>query len=642
MSALLLTLALKGAVVLILGATAAWLLHRSPASLRHGVWAATFAVLLAVPVLDAVGPAWRVGVLPSPVLASPDAPLAPLAATPLPVGTSPLPTARPAFIETEREPAATASPVAAAPMTAPSSTDRLVATVQGASLATWLGGLWALGALVVALVWLRAFMLARRLVREAHPIAEPEWTERAGHTARRSGLEAPVRLLRSDALSIPIAWGFGRMAVVLPPQSAGWDDGRAEAVLLHEMAHLRRHDAWTQVVAQAALALYWPNPLAWIAYRRFMDAREQACDDAVLRVGSEATSYASHLVAVARELSPSRLTLAAVSPMAGRGELETRVRSILDRERRRDPVGRRTLAVALALAVTIGGPLAVFHPVAVASPFLVEQATPSTQTDLDAGARPDPDIVEDALQKAARQALRTLRSQSPNTLGTDWDDLEDRVMDDVSRALTAAPDLNTTVDVRRIIEDAVADAAPAIQQTLHASAPRIEQAVEQALLDAQPVIEREVELATRAALRQVSDQHVSVEIHEDAEAERAVFEEAHARELQSRRELVDAQRRARFARRALERATTPAERRSARAVLEDAQHDVDDATHDLEDAERDRTTAQRVFERAVESAVEGRIDRRIEARARPRPATRPRPAASHRPAALPQRSPNAL
>lgn len=354
---LLFSLALKGTAVLVLGGSAAWLLRRSHASLRHGIWAATFAALLAVPVLSAVGPAWRVAMLPN---TSPGVTESHPAATQIRGGDP----SRSALAHRvgPGAGAAAAPHIRPTPTVSTAAIDAVVRAARGTSLWAWIVVLWGVGAVVVASVWLRAFVLARRLVRETYSLAAPEWAAHAARAASQSGLMAPVRLLWSDALSVPIAWGFGHTAVVLPPQSETWDAERLDAVLLHEMAHLRRRDAWTQVLAQAALAVHWPNPLAWMAYRRFLDDREQACDDAVLRIGARATDYASHLVAVAREISASR-TMWAVASMAGRGELETRVRAVLDGRRPRGVLGHRAAGVVLVLATGVGVPLAAFHPV---------------------------------------------------------------------------------------------------------------------------------------------------------------------------------------------------------------------------------------------------------------------------------------
>ena len=77
-----------------------------------------------------------------------------------------------------------------------------------------------------------------------------------------------------------------RPAVLLPSDSAGWPDSRRRAVLLHELAHVRRGDAATQLLARVALAFHWGNPLAWTAWGEFLKERERAADDLALNAVS--------------------------------------------------------------------------------------------------------------------------------------------------------------------------------------------------------------------------------------------------------------------------------------------------------------------------------------------------------------------
>ena len=404
-TALLASVLWKGVLVLALAGAAALALRRAPASARHGVWAAALVALLALPVLEAVGPAWNVPVLPAAPAVSyafaPAPPAPPPAPPPPPPPAPPAPPAPPweasslgserfddemdrldAEMDAHDEQMAAfdaemgrfddqmsafetewASHGSEAAYAAPRSGSALGRLARGG--AGWLAGVWALGALAVALGWAGALLAARRLVAAARPEADEEWAVLFERARRLTGLAPGVRLLRSDRLDVPIAWGWGGGAVVLPAQADGWTDDRREAVLLHEMAHLRRRDAWTQLLAQAALAVHWPNPGAWWAYRRFLDAREEACDDAVIQGGARPSSYAEHLVGVARSMrGRGGAALAAVSPMARRSGLEARVCSVLDPTRRRTRLGRASLAATVALALGVVLPLAAVQPVA--------------------------------------------------------------------------------------------------------------------------------------------------------------------------------------------------------------------------------------------------------------------------------------
>ena len=73
-------------------------------------------------------------------------------------------------------------------------------------------------------------------------------------------------------------------------------------VLRHELAHVRRHDWIVQLLAEAARAVCWFNPLMWLACARLRREGEQACDDIVLAGGVEAPAYATHLLDLAPAL----------------------------------------------------------------------------------------------------------------------------------------------------------------------------------------------------------------------------------------------------------------------------------------------------------------------------------------------------
>ncbi|MEX2285781.1 MAG: M56 family metallopeptidase [Planctomycetaceae bacterium] len=165
-------------------------------------------------------------------------------------------------------------------------------------------------------------------------------------------LKHPVKLFTSDGPAMPMAWGLFSAKVLLPADARRWSSPHLRSVLLHELAHVERRDCLTQLLAQLATAVYWFNPLVWIASRQMRIEREQACDDRVLVAGTVATDYARHLLDVTVSSRPARFVSVAAVGIARRSQLESRIRAVLNRNARRTPLSRRA---ALSLAVCMVG-----------------------------------------------------------------------------------------------------------------------------------------------------------------------------------------------------------------------------------------------------------------------------------------------
>ena len=123
-------------------------------------------------------------------------------------------------------------------------------------------------------------------------------------------------------------------------------------MLGHELAHIRRADWPLQMAADVVRAVFWYNPLFWIACARLRRESEEACDNAVLEAGVPAADYASHLLAIARTCrAPS--PLATLVPMARPSTLEWRIAAMLNHTLARTRPTRRTLALVFAVIVGI-------------------------------------------------------------------------------------------------------------------------------------------------------------------------------------------------------------------------------------------------------------------------------------------------
>ncbi len=126
-------------------------------------------------------------------------------------------------------------------------------------------------------------------------------------------------------------------------------------VLAHEMAHLARHDWLTQLAAEVVRAIYWFNPLFWLACARLRQESEHASDDIVLDLGFGRTSYATHLVDLARAFSTYGRTWLPAPSIARPSTLERRVRAMLNPHTNRRPqsITRRLAVVMLLVALAL-------------------------------------------------------------------------------------------------------------------------------------------------------------------------------------------------------------------------------------------------------------------------------------------------
>ncbi len=315
-------LLLKSAAILALAGLACGLWRGASAASRHMIWAAALTALLALPLTKLATPLWTVE----------------WGATP---------------------PATTVEPMAVMPVTpaivAPAVSQEVL-TEKSWSLPPWRGvlvALWLAG--VVSLLGYRAMgsLRLRRLQRHSELLADPRAQILARSVAADCGLAGAIELRRAPACRVPLAWGLWRPVVLLPDEAIAWPDQRLAAALRHEFGHLRRRDCLARLVSQMACAVYWMNPLVWLAARRLRVAQEQACDDLVLRSGASAPDYADLLMQVARGLGANRLVRRHALAMAHPSTLEARVQAIVDPRRNRGPLTRGTMAFGAVTAAAL-------------------------------------------------------------------------------------------------------------------------------------------------------------------------------------------------------------------------------------------------------------------------------------------------
>ena len=165
----------------------------------------------------------------------------------------------------------------------------------------------------------------------------------------------PVRIRRSDRVTAPIMWGLFRPTILLPADADNWGEDRLRAVLLHELAHIRRNDWESQLIAQMMCAVYWFNPLVWFAARRMRVEAERACDDYVLRSGYQSTDYAQHLVDIVRTVKETDSVSRAAVAIVRSSKIEERIRMILAENLNRRPLTKVALVVGYCVVISFAG-----------------------------------------------------------------------------------------------------------------------------------------------------------------------------------------------------------------------------------------------------------------------------------------------
>jgi beta-lactamase regulating signal transducer with metallopeptidase domain len=317
MTALLLDSALRVSVVTGLALVAIMLLRGRSAAIRHWVLAAATACALALPALQPVVPSWQVAVaIPAPLSRAVEATV---------------------------------------PQAGPATSGRPVVRQAAQSSDTWnvfvaLGWLWLAGTAFFVGMLMTGFARLAWLASRADTVESLLWQQQLRELSQRYGPARPVQLLQSHHPALLVTWGVRSPKILLPLGADTWPADRIRVVLAHELAHVIRHDWLSQISAEMLRALYWFNPLVWLASRRLREESERACDDAVLEMGVDGPVYATHLLEVAKGFSGYRRAWSPAPAIASPSHLERRVRAMLNARLNRRPL-TRLARVAIVIAV---------------------------------------------------------------------------------------------------------------------------------------------------------------------------------------------------------------------------------------------------------------------------------------------------
>ncbi len=233
---------------------------------------------------------------------------------------------------------------------------------------------WLCGFLVVLSVWYLRWRGISLAIREAVPLREGREVEALRRLERMGGTRRRIEILLSRASLEPGIFGIARPVLVWPEQiSERLEDVHLEAILAHEVWHVRRRDNLAAAIHMAVESVFWFHPLVWWLGARLVEERERACDEEVLELGNERQVYAESILKVCEFCA--RSPLVCVSGVTG-ADLKKRIFRIMTE--------RVVSKLGLSRKLLLGA--AGFAAVVVPIVFGLLHATPSRGASQDAAA----------------------------------------------------------------------------------------------------------------------------------------------------------------------------------------------------------------------------------------------------------------
>ncbi|HEX3941152.1 MAG TPA: M56 family metallopeptidase [Acidobacteriaceae bacterium] len=245
-------------------------------------------------------------------------------------------------------------------------------------------GFWVVGVVVLSGRLNLALAATRRMrKRAAHP-APAELQSVLQRLAERMGVKRVVELMHSAQVQAPTVIGWLRPAILMPVGClTGLSTAQLEAVLAHELAHIRRHDYLAAILQAMAETVLFYHPAVWWISAQMRREREHCCDDAAAQVSGDRVMYARALVV----LEEKRGAVPAGAVGANGGSLKMRIERLLGRKE--SPAISWAAAMVLLVMAGMGaGVLAVTVHAQTAANNQVEAALPQNQA-------PPPQIIVD-------------------------------------------------------------------------------------------------------------------------------------------------------------------------------------------------------------------------------------------------------
>ena len=208
---------------------------------------------------------------------------------------------------------------------------------------------WLAGVTILLVRLLKGWWHVRTMQRVALAAPPSRWQEAADRLASRLGISRRVCVADAETVDTPTVIGWWRPVIVLPLAAlSGLTPSQAEAILMHELAHIRRHDYLVNLLQHVTETVLFYHPAVWWLSGRMRVEREQCCDAIVVDICADPLDYATALTRLEEGRQPETLAVAATG-----GTLIDRVRRLLGARADRHAPTAHALATATIIALVV-------------------------------------------------------------------------------------------------------------------------------------------------------------------------------------------------------------------------------------------------------------------------------------------------
>jgi beta-lactamase regulating signal transducer with metallopeptidase domain len=223
------------------------------------------------------------------------------------------------------------------------------------SFALYFIAVWAVVAIWFGVGIARALWHLNALRRNSIPVDPAEIDPIVRETLQRHGANRRIELCTSEQVRVPTAVGLLKPVILVPK----WifrelSSDELNQILLHELAHFRRWDDWTNLAQQAMKAVFFFHPAVWWIDKKVAIEREMACDDAVLAETRSPRAYAECLAHLAEKTFVQRSVALAQAALGKMRQTSARLARILDVNRPSPSSPSWVVAASLVLTLALG------------------------------------------------------------------------------------------------------------------------------------------------------------------------------------------------------------------------------------------------------------------------------------------------